>query len=300
MNIKQLLIDMVKLILCGLAFFVGVIVGGMIATLLQLQPPTTPAGMDMTNALTYMLITSPLLGLALAFLARGLGGGLLTRALTLSFLTWIAYTVNTQIEASIFSTFATGIWYAIVAFAVPSLFCGVAIAYLFPPDVKSEGLVAACKNFFGSRTRVDWMWRLVLAAIAFIPIYWLFGMLVAPFTGEYYRQSMYGLQMPAVEQIVTILFVRSVLFLVACLPIIVLWQKSARSLFFRLGFALFVLVSLLYMLSADWMPVSVRLPHTIEIFADEFVYAGVLVVLLMQVGTTVPPPHTGVGQSVPS
>jgi tryptophan-rich sensory protein len=86
--------------------------------------------------------------------------------------------------------------------------------------------------------------------------------------------------MPAVEQILTILFVRSVLFLLACLSILALWQKSERSLLLRLGFALFVLVGLLYMLSADWMPVSVRLPHTLEIMADEFVYAWVLVKLL--------------------
>jgi hypothetical protein len=51
-------------------------------------------------------------------------------------------------------------------------------------------------------------------------------------------------------------------------------------LFLRLGFALFVLVGLLYMIAADWMPISVRLPHTLEILADEFAYAGVLVALL--------------------
>ncbi len=34
--------------------------------------------------------------------------------------------------------------------------------------------------------------------------------------------------------------------------------------------------------AAEWMPVSVRPPHTVEILADEFVYAGVLVVLLMR------------------
>lgn len=103
-----------------------------------------------------------------------------------------------------------------------------------------------------------------------------------PFTGEYYRQNMFGLQMPAVDQLLLILFVRSVLFLLACLPILVLWQKSARSLSWSLGFVLFVLVGLLYMLAADWMPVAVRLPHTLEILADEFVYTGLLVALLVQ------------------
>jgi hypothetical protein len=33
-------------------------------------------------------------------------------------------------------------------------------------------------------------------------------------------------------------------------------------------------------LVAYWLPVSLRLPHALEILADEFVYAGALVVLL--------------------
>ncbi len=280
MKFRHLLVSFVKLLLGGIAFSVGMIVGGMFATLLGLQEPTIPAGMDVTNALIYMLLTSPLLALALAFLARGIGGRFLTRMLALSFLTWIAYTVNTQIEASIFSTFATGIWYTIVAYAVPSLFCGTAVAYIFPSDARSAGLAAAFRNLFGSRTLFEWTWRLILAAIAFMPIYWFFGTLVVPFTSEYYRQNLYGLQMPSTDQIVVVLFIRSILFLIACLPIIVLWQKSGRNLFLSLGFALFVLVGLLYMLAADWMPLSVRLPHTLEIMADEFVYAVALTVLM--------------------
>ena len=287
MSFKNVLVNFVKLLLGGMAFSVGIIVGGMLATLLQLQPPATPAGMDMNNALMSMLLTSPLLALALALLARGLGGGFLTRALTLSFLTWIAYTVNTQLEASIFSTFATGIAFTLVDFAVPSLFAGAAVAFLFPSDIQGDGFQIA-KDFFRRRSPTDWGWRLVLAALAFMPVYWFFGTLVVPFTGDYYRQSMYGLQMPAVEQILMVLFVRSVLFLAACLPVIVLWRKSNTALFAGLGFALFVLVGLLFMLSADWMPVSVRLPHTLEIMADEFVYAAALVALLTEVKITLP------------
>ncbi len=279
MSFKQALINLAKLLLCGLAFSVGIIVGGMVASLLRLPTPATPAGMDTTVAMRDMLLESPILAFALALIARGLGGGFLARASSLSFLTWIAYTVNTQLEASIFTTLAGGFWFSIVTFGVPSLFCSAAVAFLFPPDPKGKSLVTAAREFFGRRTTGGWIWRLAVAAVAFMPIYWFFGMLVVPFTGEYYRQNMYGLAMPSLDQILTILFIRSVLFLVACLPIVVLWQESERSLFLSLGFALFVLVGFLLML-AEWMPLSVRLPHTIEILADEFVYAGVLVALL--------------------
>ena len=113
-----------------------------------------------------------------------------------------------------------------------------------------------------------------------MPIYFVFGLMVLPFTGEYYRQSMFGLVMPTLDQLLPILFTRSVLFFLACLPVLMLWQNSNRSLFWRLGLALFLLVGFVIMLYATWLPLYVRFPHTLEILADEFVYAGVLVLLL--------------------
>ncbi len=55
-----------------------------------------------------------------------------------------------------------------------------------------------------------------------MPIYWLFGLMVVPFTGEYYRTSQFGLSMPTLDQLLMVLFVRSVLFLLACLPMLML------------------------------------------------------------------------------
>jgi hypothetical protein len=113
-----------------------------------------------------------------------------------------------------------------------------------------------------------------------MPIYWVFGLIVLPFTEQYYRQNLFGLTMPTIEQLLPILFVRSLLFFAACLPILVLWQKSRWDLFWRLGVALYLLVGLIYMLTGTWLPLSIRVPHALEMLADEFVYAGVLVGLL--------------------
>ena len=77
-----------------------------------------------------------------------------------------------------------------------------------------------------------------------------------------------------------VLLVRSILFLLASLPIVVLWQRSNRELLLNLGFALFVLVGFLYMLGAYYMPLEIRVPHTLEILASSFAYSGLLVVLL--------------------
>jgi hypothetical protein len=184
------------------------------------------------------------------------------------------------LEATIVTGYATGFWFSIVSSLVGSLCCGTATALLFPTEHKGQRLLAAGKAFFARRAAWAWAWRLPLAAVAFMPIYYVFGLMVLSFTGEYYRQSMFGLVMPTLDRLLPILFLRSVLFLATCLPILILWQKSERSLFWRLGLALFLLVGFVYMLISTWLPLYVRIPHTLEMLADEFVYAGLLVLLV--------------------
>jgi hypothetical protein len=74
--------------------------------------------------------------------------------------------------------------------------------------------------------------------------------------------------------------IRSALFYCACLPLLVTWQRSRRSLALYLGVALFYFVGLQPLSIANWMPWSLRLPHLLEILADEIVYAWALVALL--------------------
>lgn len=149
-------------------------------------------------------------------------------------------------------------------------------------DENKQSFIISLKAFLKQRTRQEWIWRLGLAAISFMPIYIFFGELVLPLTGDYYQQEMYELQMPGWEQIIPILFIRSVLFFLVCFPIIVMWQRSRLSLFYRLGFALFILIGFLYLISAYWLPLSIRIPHALEILGSSYVHAGVLVGLLMR------------------
>jgi hypothetical protein len=281
MTIKQLLINLGKLLLCSLAFILGAVIGGMAAMLLGLQQPPMPEGVDGSLAFLLLLLESPLMAFALALVARGLGGGMLPRASALSFFTWVVYTLNTAIESVAFtSTTVEGALFTTISFLLPSIFCATAAAWLFPPVEKGSSLATMAREFFGGRAAGAWAWRVAVAAVVFVPIYLVFGLLVAPLTAQYFQDSMYGLRLPSQEEILLVLLVRSGLFLLACLPIIITWRRSRWSLFLSLGFALFVLVGFLYMLGAYYMPLAVRVPHILEILADSFTYAGLLVVLL--------------------
>jgi hypothetical protein len=285
MKIKQLLLNLGRLLLCSLAFILGAVIGGFVAAVLGLHQPPMPEGVDSSFAFLLLSLESPLMALALVLVARGLGGGLLPRALALSFFAWVAYTLNTVIETLAFTTTTMGgALFTTISFLVASIVCGTAVALLFPAEKKGQGPAATAKEFFGRRTAGAWAWRIAVAAVAFVPIYLFFGSLVAPITADYFQQSMYGLRQPEPDEIVAVLLVRSALFLLACLPIVVMWLRSRWSLFLSLSFALFILVGLLYMLAAYYMPLAIRVPHGLEIMADSFAYAWVLVVLLANGG----------------
>lgn len=281
MTWRTALINLGKLLVASAGYELGVVLGGMLVTLIGLPAPSPPPGADMAAVARYMLYTTPLYALALAVLATQLKGGFLARWLSLAFLMWIALTVNTQMEAAMVSSYATGMAFSIVSGAVTALTGAAAVTWLFPARDTTGSAWESAKAFFTRRGAGGWAWRLILAAVGFMPIYFIFGLMVLPFTQTYYEQQMFGLAMPTADQVLPTLFTRSVLFLLAILPVIALWRSGRLSLFWRLGLSLFLLVGFNLMLVATWMPLYVRFPHTLEILADEFVYAGLLTVLLL-------------------
>lgn len=279
MNVRSLFATIGKLLLCGVIFAIGTFIGGMVVVMLGLQQPPVPEGMDAQSAMFLLLLESPLFALVLALLARHLAGGFWVRAPMLFFLAWISNSVNNQIEAAAFAGMTEGFLFTVLTFLVPALFIGMAVAWLFPPATKNT-FVDVARSFFSRYPPSGWIWRLLLAAVVFMPIYYAFGLIVIPFTRSYYEQNMYSLQIPSLDKLLVVLFIRSVLFFLASLPVLIAWQSSKRSLVWRLGLALFYLVGFQSLLAANWMPWALRLPHMLEILAGEFVYAGVLVILL--------------------
>ena len=270
-----------KIILCAFAFYGGTMIGGMVASGIGLPPPEMPFGADQMILGQIMIPISLILAGCLAILSRNIAGGFVSRWLTLSFLVWIAYGVNNILEGAIFTSMSAASLFTIVLYVFASFLCGAAVAWLFPPQNKEPKFFANTKIFFAERTPQAWMWRFLAALFAFPLIYLTFGRLIAPLVIDYYEQGLFGLSLPGWNQILPILLIRSFLFLIACLPILIAWQSSNRSLFLTLGISLFLLVGGLGMLHAYWMPTPLRVIHGLEILVDELVYSAVLVALFV-------------------
>jgi hypothetical protein len=203
--------------------------------------------------------------------------------------------VNTVIEASIFSRIfqSGGIPAMLVGGIVSASILSAALAYCFRGTGQPEP---------PQHTTGRWMWRILLAIAAFPVIYFAFGMCVGPFVAPHYNGSgPIGLVIPPFSTIIQTQLIRSPLFLIASLPALLLWSGSRARLILALGLAHAVTVGLYALLQAAWMPMILRVLHSIEITADSFVYALVLVLVFRsKAGHMVPSGYPEYGRAAVS
>ncbi len=281
MTVRRIIIDFGKLILAALVSFIGMIIGGMAAGILGVPTPPMPVGAETGVLLLLSLLSGFFLAALLAYFSRRLSGGFLVRWLALFLFTYIAYNVNTYLEASIFTIYAGSSLYNLITGLFSTLLITLLVAGFFRPVERGEGFARRAAAFFQGRGPREWGWRLALVFLSFPAAYTVFGLIVAPYVTSYYLEQAAGLVLPGWSQIIPILLLRSLLFLPAFLLLLIAWNRSRTSLFVALGVALFLLVGGLNLMVGYWMPLSLRLPHSLEILADSFAHAAAVVFLLV-------------------
>lgn len=276
MNTPNRILDYLwRLVASGVAFLVGAAVAAAILTPTGLHSMALPVGATTGKSELFSIALCPFLALGLAPLAAGLSGRYRVRWFAIAFLAFINMGVNTAIESKIFtSMFAQGgAAYMILMFAGAATVFALVLVGLFHRD-------AALPTLTVRRSPLGWVWRIVLAILAFPVVYFVFGSAVAPFVLATYRAGVAGLILPPLSVILPVQLVRSALFLLASLPAILLWARSRWGLVLALGWAHAVTVGLYGLLGAYWFPTILRVAHSIEITFDSFVYALIIVMLL--------------------
>jgi hypothetical protein len=112
--------------------------------------------------------------------------------------------------------------------------------------------------------------------------------MIAPIVVPTYRAGIAGLVLPPLSTIMLVQLVRSPLFLLASLPFLILWKGKRGSLIFSLGLAHWFTVGLFGLLQAHQFSMTLRIAHSLEICADSFAYAALLVLLLSPRAATKP------------
>ena len=273
----------VKGVLAGIVYVVGVMLTGMLFAALHIRIVSLDLGGNPRMGFLLFVLVTPLLGLALVPLARHTAGSRLYRGVALFFLLFISLGVNTILEMRVFLTIYAhgGALAAIFLVLPPALLTGLALSFLLTQEQPEIPASEKIRAFFAARSPLSWAMRSVLAILAFAVAYFVFGSIIAPFVVPFYRAHVLALTLPPVSAILPVLFVRSALFLLACLPFLILWTRSRVSLIFSLGLAHWFLNGLMGMLMVFVWPPVMRIAHGLETGADSFVYAAALVLLLM-------------------
>lgn len=261
-----------RIVLCGLVFACAMSLSAPLVSALGLAMISVPEGVNRQAMALASLLVSPLLPLALAPLAARMAGGFAVRSASLALFAYVALGLNTMIEARIFSTMVGpgALAGMCVFYILPCLALGLAVAAAFPARDSRPAPVP-------HRSAAAWAGRFAIAWLAFPLAYLFFGSLISPLVIDPYRQGVAGLALPPMSVILATQLGRSLLFLGSVLPLVLLWSGAWRPLAVRLGWAWWVLVGLYGLSTAFWMPSNLRLIHALEIGADSFVHAFLLV-----------------------
>lgn len=261
-----------RIAVCWVAFVVSLLLSGVISGILHLPTVPMPGGTPVKTMFLAQLAAGAVLIVGLFPLARGLAAPAPLRASALASFILLALGVNGMIEAKMFTHFLdNGIASASVFYVALAALLGAALGWSFGAPPPHAGLP--------HRGWLAWIPRVAVVWLAWPVIYFFFGMCVSPIVVPYYNAGIAGLRIPALSIILAVQLIRSVIFLAASLPFIALWKGSRRGLWLALGLAHAFTVGLYGLVGATFLPMVLRVTHSVEIAGDSFAYAGLLVLL---------------------
>jgi hypothetical protein len=216
----------------GMGFVLSLLVGGMTVSVLGLPLPAFGSQPEPAHFFISSVIAGTLTGLTLGPLGFRLNLPLFGRASLWFLLLFVLNGLINVVESVFFTTIpvtqlASSL--AILAFGQAAL--AILLTLLFPPQQTGPGLLTRLGETLAQRRGVSWAWRFGLAALSYLPIYFAFGMIVAPFVLPYYNNPDLGLNLvvPGFEVILPLEIGRGLLYALTVLPLIAVLRGDVWS-----------------------------------------------------------------------
>lgn len=289
--LKRAGVNVLKGAAAALVSLVGLMIGGIVTSALNLPTPMMPANVSLTTLMPLMFLSGILIAIVLGECFRNLYQKYWQRLLVLWLCNYLLYYLLNTLDAFLFTTM-TNLSTGLVSNLFPALFLSAMIALLWKPESGNSTDNRTMVDYFSARKPGDWAWRFVLAWLIFPLIYYLAGRVVALFTLRYYTDPSLntGLTLNiTIESLLAMQVLRGALFLLAVLPIIFAWRSIRTTLWLWLGTVIFIQIAIQTILQAYWLPLlAVRIPHGIELLVDSFAQAYLYALLLYAPSSAVP------------
>jgi hypothetical protein len=270
----------------GVGFAISLMVGGMAMNLLGLPLPSLGGKPRPFQSLVSALLAGTLTGLTLGPLGSRLNLPFLGRACLWLLLLLVQNGLVNVVEAVFFTTTPpTQLVSSLAILAFGQAAVAVLLTLLFRPHETGPGLLARLRETLSQRTGASWAWRFGLAGLSYLPIYLVFGMIVAPVVLPYYDNPDLGLNLvvPGIGVILPLEIGRGFLYALTVFLLIAVLRGGLWSKAFWVSLTIAVLGSWVPMLQAVTWPLVLRLAHGLEITADAFLQGFVLTWLLAPV-----------------
>jgi hypothetical protein len=227
------------------------------------------------------LITGLLYGAILLFLESRLNFRRVKRILIIAFPIFAIQFLNPVLEGYFFTTRlnspATLLGAMVFGFVLALLY-STAASLIFPPEASKpdKGSMNLNLREFPSLLKV------ILAALSWPLIYFVFGSIIAPIVSPYYNdpQSPYYLVLPDISTIMMVQALRGFIYVASLIPLLLSLRLNARSTLLTLTGLMYVGGGLAIFVIVETFPLTLRVVHGLEIFADSLVFSAVVTYLL--------------------
>jgi len=275
----QLLKDIGKILLLTIVLASGLVVSRILLLKLEVFIPRLPQQANENLAIYYLLIGSLILASGWFYLIKGISGSKKERILISSLFLLIGFSIAVTIESAIYSD--VGSYHlSIILLLLPMILYAIIISVITDTKKPQQSFDKRLLSYYKTWSKKDWLKKTLLAIISFPIIYFIFGIIASPFVTDYYSELIGGLQLPDAGTIIGVQLIRSTLFLIITIPIIINWTSTRTKLIISLSMAHFAMVFAYDIYLAIVMPLELVIIHGIEIGADSFIYSWILISIL--------------------
>jgi hypothetical protein len=201
-----------------------------------------------------------------------------SRLAVVTLLIYLLGTVTNLVEAVLFIKGSSAL--VPVTGAILALGLAVPTTLLWPPADTNRTVGGALRGTLTSRPWWSWAWRIPLAAVLWVPVYFIFAAADAPFVHIYYHQTGTTFTIPSTGTLALAELSRGLLHALVLGALAALLGRNRRTSWFWLALAFATLNAWLPLVQrADW-PYYLRAANIVEITCDAVVYGGLVTLLL--------------------